>query len=156
MSSTILSAESETLAQIRQLLRLLFVVGTLGLGTELLLLVHTKEPLQLVPLALLGLGLLLLGWNAMGGGAASLQAFRITTVAFVIAGIAGLYLHYRGNVETVHEFSPELQGTAFFLRVIHGKNPPSLAPGAMVQLGLLGWLFTYRHPGWNARKGDVR
>ncbi len=152
MSSIQLSREPDTLAMMRQLLRAVFVIGTFGLTTELLLLVHTKETLQLVPLVLLALGLVFLGWNAIGGGAASLQAFRITTAAFVLAGIVGLYLHYQGNVETVHQFSPDLHGSAFFWRVIHGKNPPSLAPGAMVQLGLLGWIFTYRHPGWGGTR----
>jgi len=26
------------------------------------------------------------------------------------------------------------------------KTPPALAPGAMIQLGLLGLVYTYRHP----------
>ena len=134
------------LSTLRQMLRLLFLIGTIGLSTELLLLVHTKEALQLVPLVLLGLGLVLLIWNVTAESAASLQAFRVTCVALVLAGIAGLFLHFKGNVETVREFSPDLHGMAFFWRTIHGKNPPSLAPGAMVQLGLLGWIAAYRHP----------
>ncbi|MFN8549106.1 MAG: hypothetical protein U0527_14340 [Candidatus Eisenbacteria bacterium] len=137
--------DGSVLATLRRMLRLLFVVGTLGLGTELLLLVHTKEVLQLVPLVLLGVGLVLLIWDSKAGSSASVQAFRVTSATFVLAGIAGLVLHFKGNVETVREFSPDLHGATFFWRVIHGKNPPSLAPGAMVQLGLLGWISAYRH-----------
>jgi len=137
--------DGSILSTLRAMLKLLFLVGTLGLSSELLLLVHTKEALQLVPLVLLGLGLVLLIWNAVAESPASLQAFRVTSVAFVLAGIAGLALHFKGNVETVREFSPDVHGAAFYWRVIHGKNPPSLAPGAMVQLGLLGWISAYRH-----------
>jgi hypothetical protein len=33
-----------------------------------------------------------------------------------------------------------------FVKVVTAKAPPALAPGVMVQLGLLGLVYTYKHP----------
>jgi hypothetical protein len=32
------------------------------------------------------------------------------------------------------------------MKAIHSKAPPALAPAAMIQMGLLGLLYTYKHP----------
>jgi len=39
---------------------------------------------------------------------------------------------------------PSLEGWALFVKVIRAKAPPALAPAAMIQIGLLGLLYTYR------------
>ena len=44
------------------------------------------------------------------------------------------------------ESQPTLAGMALFWEAIRAKTPPLLAPGAMVQLGLLGLVYTYKHP----------
>jgi hypothetical protein len=41
---------------------------------------------------------------------------------------------------------PSLSGWPLFVKVVTAKAPPALAPGVMVQLGLLGLVYTYRHP----------
>jgi hypothetical protein len=33
-----------------------------------------------------------------------------------------------------------------FSTVMTAKAPPAMAPGAMVQLGLIGLVYCYRHP----------
>ncbi|HYJ16246.1 MAG TPA: hypothetical protein VE170_12200 [Candidatus Limnocylindria bacterium] len=40
--------------------------------------------------------------------------------------------------------------------MIGAKAPPLLAPGSMVQLGLLGLAYTYKHPALKSsqRKGE--
>jgi hypothetical protein len=45
---------------------------------------------------------------------------------------------------------------ALFWQAIRAKTPPLLAPGAMVQLGLLGLAYTYKHPllQQSKKKGD--
>jgi hypothetical protein len=67
-------------------------------------------------------------------------------LALVAGGVAGLWLHYRANVEFEREISPSLTGPALFWKAIQGASPPSLAPAALIHLGLLGLAFTYRHP----------
>jgi hypothetical protein len=63
----------------------------------------------------------------------------------VAAGLVGVFLHYRGNVEFELEREPLLRGLALFREAVRGATP-ALAPGAMAQLGLLGLVYSYRHP----------
>ena len=65
--------------------------------------------------------------------------------AFVIAGVAGVILHYRGNAEFELEMHPAVRGFDLFRDAMMGATP-ALAPGTMAQLGLLGLASTYRHP----------
>ena len=45
--------------------------------------------------------------------------------------------------------------TAFLLwQAIRGKTPPLLAPGALMQLGLVGLAYTYKHPALSRLKGE--
>jgi hypothetical protein len=62
----------------------------------------------------------------------------------VASGLLGMVLHYRANVEFQREIDPSLAGTRLFWKVVRAKAPPSLAPGVMAELGLLGLLFAYR------------
>jgi hypothetical protein len=39
-----------------------------------------------------------------------------------------------------------LSGLALYQKAILAKSPPALAPGAMIQLGLIGLAYTFRHP----------
>ena len=58
----------------------------------------------------------------------------------------GIVLHYRGNLEFQLEIDATQSSWDLFRKVIHAKAPPALAPGAMTQLGLLGLVYTFRHP----------
>jgi hypothetical protein len=65
--------------------------------------------------------------------------------AFLVSGVLGTWYHYTGNVEFELERTPELGGWALFQAAMGGATP-ALAPGTMIQLGLIGLLFTFRHP----------
>ncbi len=41
---------------------------------------------------------------------------------------------------------PALSGSALWWKVLRAKAPPALAPGTMVQLGLIGLAYSYRQP----------
>ena len=123
----------------------LLLTGVLGAGAELLLLAHTEGAWQLVPDILLGLALLVGGWHGLTGSASSLRALRLLMAVFVVVGLAGLVLHYRGNVEWELERTPEIGGLALFREAVMGATP-TLAPGTMILLGLLGLLYGYHHP----------
>ena len=139
------SPPSTTLRAIRTGMLALLLAGLLGTGVELLLLEHTDGAWQLFPNILLGLALLVGGWHGATGSAGSLRALRVLMAAFVVAGLAGLALHYRGNVEWELERTPDLGGFALFKEAIMGATP-TLAPGTMILLGLLGLLYGYHHP----------
>lgn len=107
---------------------------------------HTEDVWQLTPLALFGASLLVLGWERFGGGAASVRAHQVLMVLFIVSGVVGFALHYKANAEFELEMYPDLGGLPLFWKAIQGASPPSLAPGAMIALGLLGLAYAYHHP----------
>lgn len=137
---------------LRRLLLWLVVLGILGLAAELVLLEHTEDRLQWIPLVALGIGLVLSVAVALRPGRPVLRAFQAVMAAFVAAGVLGVYLHYRGNVEFELESDPALGGAKLLWAALHGATP-ALAPGALAQLGLLGLVLTYRHPALVSRRG---
>ena len=139
-----MTSDSKAISLRRGLL-LIFVIGTVGLGTELLLLDHFEEWRQQVPLVLLALGLVLVAIRLFYRGAIILRLFRLTMLAFVLGGIVGLWFHLSSNMEFELEMYPTLTGLELLSKALGGAMP-ALAPGALVQLGLIGFLYTYQHP----------
>lgn len=133
-----------TIQAVRRFLLAILVLGMAGTAVELLLLKHDEGATQLVPLVLLGLGLAAIAWHAVRPDSASAGTVRATMVAFLAAGTAGVYFHYRANVEFQLESDPSLGGRALLMKVLEAKVPPALAPGVMIQLGLIGLAYTYR------------
>lgn len=137
--------EQSILPHIRRILLGALWLGTLGTVVELLLLEHYEEWRQIVPLALLGSGLLVLAWHAIARGAAPLHVLQVLMMLYVLGGAAGMLLHYRGNVEFELEMYPDRRGLALFRESMMGATP-ALAPGTLIQLGLVGLAYSYRHP----------
>lgn len=140
-----MSTEPELLATIRRILLALVALGIVGLTVELLLLEHIESMTQLIPFAVLGAGVAATATLAVRPSARAIRLFRIVMLAFVAAGLLGLYLHLRGNVEFERETDPSARGLDLVWRSLRG-GVPLLAPAAMAQLGLLGLVFAYRHP----------
>ena len=111
-----------------------------GILIELLLLEHFEDALQIVPLGLLGLGVISLVWHARSPHRTSTRVVRAIMVLFLVSGVLGVFLHYRGNVEFERERRPQAGGWTLFREAMMGATP-ALAPGAMIQLGLLGLLY---------------
>jgi len=147
-------AESHLLFLIRRFILALFALGLAGISVELIALRHYEDSWQLVPLFLLGFALAIVVWHLVERGAAPILALRMIAGFFVIAGVTGIILHYRANLEFQLDMDSSQHGWPLFLKVIHAQAPPALAPGAMAQLGLLGWLYTFRHPAIS-REGSV-
>ena len=130
---------------VRRCVLVILMIGMAGTAVELLLLQHDEGTIQLIPLALLGIGLMVVAWDGARPAAASAMAVRAVMAAFVAAGVAGVYFHFRANVEFQLESDPSLAGVSLLWQVLGAKVPPALAPGIMVQLGLLGLTYTYTH-----------
>ena len=64
---------------------------------------------------------------------------------FVVAGIVGVALHYQSNVEFELEMYPSMEGMELFRNSMTGALP-TLAPGSMIYIGLVGLAATFRHP----------
>jgi hypothetical protein len=134
----------EETASVRFVQRILLVVlllGLLGTGAELVLLNHVEKFAQWAPLVLIVLGLVAIGWHSMSQGRASGRAVQVLMFAFIFAGLAGFYLHFQGSAEFKLESNPTLKGWELFWAAMRSKAPPPLAPGVMIQLGLIGLAF---------------
>jgi hypothetical protein len=139
--------EAGALRTIRRLLLLILTIGMLGTAVDLFLLDHFDGPWQLPPLVLIGIALVAVAVVATARESwIAVMILRVTMVLFVAAGALGIMLHYNGNLEFQKEMDPTIEGWALFVRIVTAKAPPALAPAAMVQLGMIGLLYTYRHP----------
>jgi hypothetical protein len=135
----------------RRFVLAVFLIALTGTSAELLLLEHTDGYWQLLPLMLSAISLILLSWRAVDSRPFVLRAFRATMILFVLSGIVGVWLHYRGNVEFELEMYPSLDGFALFWKSLKGATP-TLAAGTMLALGLLGFAYTYKYT--EAEKGS--
>jgi hypothetical protein len=64
-------------------------------------------------------------------------------ILFVLAGFAGFVAHFHGSAEFQLDLEPSLSTWELLEKVLHAKAPPLLAPGMMMQLGLLGLAYVF-------------
>ena len=138
--------DTATLRSLRKALLVLFLFAVCGTTAELLLLAHDEDAIQLIPIVLAVAGAVVALWNLVRPSAAGLRTFQLLMLLFIASGGAGVFYHYQANVEFQLEMDATLRGTALLWQVLQAKAPPALSPGLMVQLGLLGFAYTYRHP----------
>ena len=119
------------------------VLGLLGTVVELVLLSHYEQPVQLVPVVLIVLALIVLAWHVMGHSVASLRVLMGLMILFVLAGFAGFVAHFHGSAEFQLDLEPSLSTWELLDKVMRAKAPPLLAPGMMMQLGLLGLAYVF-------------
>ena len=62
---------------------------------------------------------------------------------FVLAGFAGMAAHFNGSAEYQLELDPEMSTWDLLAKILHAKAPPLLAPGMMLQMGLLGLAYAF-------------
>ena len=130
----------------RRILLAILMLGIAGISLELWLMAHTEDVYQLIPLWLAGLCLIAIVMVVLRPSTATLRLFQAVMVLLLISGIVGMYLHFQVNMEFQLEMDPALSGMALYRKAILAKTPPALAPGAMIQLGLIGLAYTFRHP----------
>jgi hypothetical protein len=136
-------ADSVVVERLRLWVLGVLVLGLIGTATELILLEHYEQPLQFVPLVLMAMGVVVLIWHYARRDAASLRALQIVMGLFVLSGFAGMLAHFNGSTEYQLELNPDM-GTAELLgKILHAKAPPLLAPGMMMQMGLLGLAYAF-------------
>ena len=134
------------LSTVRRLLLIVLVIGMAGTLTDLLLLGHYEDTAQFIPLALLGGALGAIALHVMRPTPSSVRLLQGVMALVVVAALAGMALHYNGAAEFQLEIDPSLSWWDVAKKVARAQSPPVLAPGAMLQLGLVGLVYTYRHP----------
>lgn len=123
---------------LQRLLLAIFVGGVVGTCAELALLEHYEDVKQLIPFIIAAAGLVTALWYWRRPGPTSTGAFKLVLAGFATSGVLGLWFHYRGNVEFEQEMYPELTGAPLVWQSLTGATP-TLAPGAMVFLALVGY-----------------
>lgn len=146
-------AEPNLVRLLRALLLGLLAFSIAGTAAELLLLEHFESITQWIPLIAFGIALPAVAAAAFVPRRSTVRLLQVVMLAFIAAGLVGLWLHYRGNVEFALETYPAMKGWDLVREALTGATP-ALAPGTMVQLGLLGLAATFRHPA--LRTGIIR
>jgi hypothetical protein len=134
-------AGSARIGVLRRWILGVLLLGLLGTVTELILLEHYEQPLQFVPLVLIGVAFVTLAWNVLQDSPASRHAVVIVMMLFVLAGVVGAAAHFIGSAEFQLELDRSMSTWDLVVKVMRAKAPPVLAPGMMLQLGLLGLAY---------------
>ena len=129
---------------LRRFLLAIFLLGVAGISTELWLMGHYEDFYQQIPLVLAVLLLAALAAVLLKPGRGTVRLFRVVMALFILSGLIGAILHFQVNLEFQLEMDPGLQGVNLYRKAILAKTPPALAPGAMIQLGLIGLAYTFR------------
>lgn len=137
--------DSTHLIFVRRALLAILALGLVGTEVELFLLKHTEGFWQWVPIVAVGVALGVVVWCAIRPATASLRTLQLMMGTFLLAGVIGVVQHFLGNVTYEKESNPGLAGLELYRGSAMGATP-LLAPGIMLQLGLVGLLFAFRHP----------
>ena len=121
-------------------LQLIFTFG------DLLLLSHYEDAAQFDPLVLIAAALLHLGWHLARPSAGSVRVIQVLMCTFVLTGLLGVALHVQGAAAFQREIDPTQPTWTVLQKALRAQAPPALAPGLMLQMGLLGLVYAYRHP----------
>jgi uncharacterized membrane protein len=140
------SAGTDRLGPLRRWILVILVLGLVGTVTELVLLEHYEQPLQFIPLLLIVAAVGVLWWEFRRHDLASRRATQIVMALFVLAGFVGFAAHFRGAAEYQLELNPDMSNWELLEKILHAKAPPLLAPGMMLQLGLLGLAYVFSDP----------
>ena len=130
----------------RSILLGIFLVGVGGISVELWLLGHYEELDQFIPLGLSVVGTITILAAAFKPTRITVRLLQAVMLLFVASGLVGVWFHFQATTEFQLEMDPSLRGWALFRKAIVAKAPPALAPGVMIQLGLIGLAYTFRHP----------
>jgi hypothetical protein len=128
------------LLSLTRLLLLTFALACAGVGAELLLLEHFEDWRQVIPLALLGFGIVAVAWHARARSKPSERVLRMALLLMAASGIVGQVLHIRGNIEFEREADPAIRTWPLIVESMMGATP-ALAPGTMVLLAVVGYAY---------------
>jgi hypothetical protein len=145
---------SMELVTVRRVILLVLLLGMTGLLTELLLLGHYEDSKQWIPLTVVSAGLAALVAQLMHPRRWTLDLVRLAMMAFILTGLLGMYFHYRGSSEFQLEMDPNMDGPTLMWHVLRAKSPPTLSPGTLIQMGILGLGYAHIARGKGNGKGE--
>ena len=140
-----LSAESEILKTIRLILLITAILTMIGLEAELFLLGHFKALLQLAPVIVIAVGLGSIAWYGLARTGTTIRVFQVTMSLCIASGVIGMVFHLAFSASEARKKQISLYGMRLIREALTGAAPP-LAPAALIQVGVIGLAYTFRHP----------
>lgn len=127
--------------KIQQLVTIIIIIILLGTGAELFLIGHYEDNKQLIPIVFIissigGFLLIYFNYNHF-----LIILFRSILVLCSVSGLLGIWFHLQANLEFESEMYPSRNGWELFRESLSGALP-ILAPGSMVVIGMIGYLYT--------------
>jgi hypothetical protein len=140
------SSDAETLQIVRRWVLAAIVAVLIATEAELIFVRHFgNNNGQMIAVVLTSTGLISVGWHAIARDTMSIVVFRFLMYLFLVFGIDGLMVHYNFAAHAVLKLHPALTGLPLLYATLSG-DIPLLAPGMLIQVGLLGLLYTFHHP----------
>lgn len=144
--------ERAALGRLGAFLHLLAAGMFVGTIAELLAAEHYDGPLQLVPFALCGLGLLALAALRLRPTPGVILGVRLLTLALFAGSALGVYEHVMGNLDFVREVRLHADTMTVVKGTLRGGNPV-LAPGVLALAALVTLGATYARSSLAAAEG---
>jgi hypothetical protein len=140
-------SDALVLSRLRQFLLVVSALLLIGTLVELWLINHMEDPVQLIPFALCGLGLVAVFVALLRPRRAALHGLR---VLLALGSFLGVYLHLESNHGFQRELHPNASTGELLLGTLGGANP-LLAPGMLAITAALAIAATYQHPAFGAQ-----
>lgn len=140
--------EHPTTIALRRFALVLAGLGVVGTVPELLLLHHYNGKDQLIPFLTLGLSGIALTVVAIRQTASTVRAVQVVMILTILSSGIGVLEHLKANARNAGALRDGERFPTTISAIISGFDgfAPLLAPGVLVQVGLLGLAFSYRHP----------
>ncbi len=140
--------EHSTTTNLRRFALALAAVGVIGTLLELTLIKHYASKDQVIPYVLLGLSALGLIAVMVRPTALVLRVFQAVMIVTILGSGIGMFEHLKANAHNAGATQDKEAIPTTPSAILAGINgfAPLLAPGVLAQVGLLGLVFTYRHP----------
>jgi hypothetical protein len=140
------ASDDATLKGMRLLIMAAIAVALTVTEAELIYVGHTgTNNGQLIAVVLVAAGLTVSTWHAIARNTTSIVVFRFTMYLFLVFGLDGMLTHYNAAVHAALKLHPTLAGLPLLTATLSGSIP-LLAPGMLIQVGLLGLVYTFNHP----------
>ena len=127
-------------SRVSQLITLLLGLTMVGTFLELLFIEHHESWTQSIPVVLIGLSGISFLTLVLRQSVWIKRTFLLLMVACFFSGFLGIYFHLLANYEFELEIHPNQGGWPLFLEMLSGALP-SLAPGNMIGIAILGYIF---------------
>jgi hypothetical protein len=131
------------LTVIRRVILGVLLLGMCGLLAELFLLAHYDGLSQWIPLVALAAGLGALALDSAYARWWTRTLLGVVMIGMIGTGLLGVYFHFNGSREFQQEMDPSMSGVTLVWHVLRAKSPPTLSPGTLVQMGILGLGYAY-------------